>query len=824
MGTYIFPKLNNFLSNSGGTVSGNTVFSNSLTASTFYSGTTLLETIIRNIASQNTIPLGAYIWTSTTGSGSYVISGWNNSSLSVNSLVAAVDSSIDTDSDYSMILGGYTSNIDKFSRGSTILGGWDNQVKSMSRGVILGGAHNKLGIMYNDLYTHYQNDSSIIGGMYHKIYRGYHCSIIGGGSNIITGDTNTIDNGVYGSSILGGMFNRIDGAWLSTIVGGLNHHITHGGFNSAIIGGHDITASTPNMVYVPNLNINNLNNSTGITDNLLFTDSNGFVYKKTLSAGTGIAITHQASATTITFTGSSGGGGATINNGTNTFTGGTPTFQSVNITALTISNLFTSGLTTFVSAFTSSFSATTYFSGSTPLQTIINNSRTRISNGTNTYTGGTFGDYTINITGGTFYNLSSSGLTTFVSAFTSSFSATTYFSGSTPLQTIINNSIPFGANLWTIGNTSNSSIRQNFGSVSASGQYSFAFGRQNVITNDSSYNTVFGGYVNLITSTSVSGKNTIIGGKNNLLSGSSVSSGIFSGAFNRIGSSNYSGMFAGKNNTFSNSNNYCVILGGSGHIIGSNTTHSVVLGGINSRIDAGIASSIVLGSNLTGRSNNTVVVSRLEIQNIDTVAQIPNVYVDDSGVLYKSNSSSPTTSLDISGYKKRGTSLYDGWYNSQINCGDLSSMYVPNKNAYFVPIIISTACTISSLAVIHELAGMDRVDLAIYNSIDQLPYQLLYTGNYNSNIVGINKIESVNTPLTPGLYFLGICVNKEATIKAITTQYLPPILGYVENGPDFENVTMFIEPGASVFASEISSGDLTLSVGKTIPSIWINIR
>ncbi len=51
MGLYIVPQSRNFLSLTGGTVSGETLFSSSLSANTYFSGVTSLEQIVYNIAS-----------------------------------------------------------------------------------------------------------------------------------------------------------------------------------------------------------------------------------------------------------------------------------------------------------------------------------------------------------------------------------------------------------------------------------------------------------------------------------------------------------------------------------------------------------------------------------------------------------------------------------------------------------------------------------------------------------------------------------------------------------------------------------------------------
>ncbi len=91
-----------------------------------------------------------------------------------------------------------------------------------------------------------------------------------------------------------------------------------------------------------------------------------------------------------------------IQNGLNTYTGGTAALPTVNISAATLS---------YLSATT--ISAGTIYSGSTNLNTIINTAisnatnsltSTRVQNGTNTFTGGTADLPTVNVTGGTVNN------------------------------------------------------------------------------------------------------------------------------------------------------------------------------------------------------------------------------------------------------------------------------------------------------------------------------------------------------------------------------------------------------------------------------------
>ena len=169
-------------------------------------------------------------------------------------------------------------------------------------------------------------------------------------------------------------------------------------------------------VVVPKLKIANLPTTTGTY--MLVVNSSGNVFKNTIPTG----------------------GGATINNGINTFTAGTSTFQSVNVTALTIDNLIVSGNSVFSGTLSggSSFSANTLFSGSTNLNSIfatpglILASQTFVQPGINTYTGGTNTHPSVNVSALTIDNITVSGNSSF-----NTLSATTIYSGSTLLSTIM---------------------------------------------------------------------------------------------------------------------------------------------------------------------------------------------------------------------------------------------------------------------------------------------------------------------------------------------------------------------------------------------------
>lgn len=144
-------------------------------------------------------------------------------------------------------------------------------------------------------------------------------------------------------------------------------------------------------------------------------------------------------------TGTSSTGTTLMQNGLNTYTGGTYQFPSVNVSALTINTLNASGYSAFNSLLATSLSGGTIFSGNTDLYSIFatigSGAGTPIwvHPGTNTYTGGTPFLPSVNMSSATLANLSTSGTNTALSFSATSISGGTYFSGNTPLETIIRN-------------------------------------------------------------------------------------------------------------------------------------------------------------------------------------------------------------------------------------------------------------------------------------------------------------------------------------------------------------------------------------------------
>ena len=135
--------------------------------------------------------------------------------------------------------------------------------------------------------------------------------------------------------------------------------------------------------------------------------------------------------------------GIFIQPGLNTYTGGTSTYPTINVSGLTLGILNASGNSVFTGTLSggSSFSANTLYSGSTNLYDIFagigsigggGGQTTSVQPGLNTYTGGTSTSPSVNISALTINTLTASG-NSIVSA---NFSATTIYSGSSNLYQI----------------------------------------------------------------------------------------------------------------------------------------------------------------------------------------------------------------------------------------------------------------------------------------------------------------------------------------------------------------------------------------------------
>lgn len=333
------------LSNFTGT-SANTLFTNSIQARSLTGATTRM--VVANtsgaLSTQAIPPTYTQYWTVGGVYSSLIQNNGTNTTNSDYSIVAGKLNSIGTNSNYSNILGGIENqNIDN-NKYSAIVNGIQNQIKDYSNHAFIGTGRG--GYIYNS------NNSSILNGYGNRIYNSASNSeskyntILGGYQNKIIRATH--------STVLGGFLSSIgtgDALYQYSCVFGKQNYVNAN--YSAIIGGQGYSLTENNTLLTPKLKIGNLPSTSSTY--LLNANSYGNVYKIGMSGGTGININNTDGLLTITYTGStSSGGGATVNNGLNTYTAGTSTFQSVNVSGLTIDNINVSGSSTFNSLSASS--------------------------------------------------------------------------------------------------------------------------------------------------------------------------------------------------------------------------------------------------------------------------------------------------------------------------------------------------------------------------------------------------------------------------------------------------------------------------------------
>lgn len=198
----------------------------SLSAGTFYSGSTPLETIIINIASGSTPAPTAQVWTASTGVNSGVLIGGNSIVAGFLSIAAGSYNTIDNNS-YSSILGGYNNQV---KGNSSIIGGGNNNIILPYSSANFIGAGNSNSTQYNY--------SSVVGGLGNRATQSY--------SSVLGGQSNTADG--QHSSVVGGYNNRASGQFSSILNGVGNATAAH---RTAVIGGFGITGTTDDSVYTP---------------------------------------------------------------------------------------------------------------------------------------------------------------------------------------------------------------------------------------------------------------------------------------------------------------------------------------------------------------------------------------------------------------------------------------------------------------------------------------------------------------------------------------------------------------------------------------------
>ena len=577
---------------------------------------------------------------------------------------------------------------------STIINGKSNRISNTANyTTIISGKYNLI-FANNNSFIGVGSTNTIIGGFfgfgqYNSIVNGVGNYMSYGSNNSILNSTgSTVTVGKW-SSVLAGINHLLYLATASTIVAG-SFNTINGVSGTSILAGSAISAISGDTAYAKHLAV--VSNATllkfaGGGTQYLTVDNNGAVG---VSAGTG----------------GGGGGGSTVNNGINTFTAGTSSFQSVNVTDLSINTLNVSGISVFTGTLSggSSFSASTIYSGSTNLYSIFagigsvgSGTQTSVQSGLNTYTGGTSTNPTVNVSALTINTLTASGNSVFTGTLSggSSFSASTIYSGSTDLSllitasgnllwntintktlqntTVTGNPYFLGNNSLLFGNNNTSNIYGNksvvFGNLNYIGSpYAFVAGQNNYIAPFINNSTVLGGIQNKIVNYSAmyttkyqsilggsynkinsSHKSTILGGHANYICGFQYSSGVYSSILGGVSN----GVYKGINNT---------IIGGKLNKISqfngtvTNTVYSTIINGLNNQISDAIKySTIIGGKNYTLNESYTVLVPKLKIANLPSASGSYMLVANSSGNIYKT-----TLPSGISTSIQPGTNTYTG--------------------------------------------------------------------------------------------------------------------------------------------------------------------
>ena len=661
--TYVQPGLNTY---TGGTDANPTVnisaatltslSSTTISGDTFYSGSTSLDTIINNIAGQYSGITGNYLslsggtisGTTNFDNGAVIQSGgtdlYNIFSTSGGGTEPGGSNGQIQFNNNNCFYGNSSLYFD-IEHNSLAFGGSNNQAANNSNNAsIIGGVYNIINLN--------SNNSSIIGGNNNNIFSfSQYSSIIGGNNNsttysscastIIGGNTNSIIQYSKNSSIIGGNNNSIDNqSCNSIIVGGINNFLENCSNYSSIIGGksNGIINSCRSVIIGGNgLQING-QNDTVLVPNLISSSINSGIIQ---SGGTDLYNIFLSNDVDIN---------TNVQPGLNTYTGGTSANPTVNISAATLTSLSSTTI-----------SGGTFYSGSTPLQTIIKNLipidadnylplsggtvsgttnfnngaiiqsggtdlyniflsndvdiNTNVQPGLNTYTGGTSANPTVNISAATLTSLSSTTI-----------SGGTFYSGSTPLQTIIKNLIPIdadnylplsGGTVTGTTNFNNGAIIQSGGtdlynifSTGGGGGGTPAGSNGQIQFNNSN---VFGASSSLIFN--CVNNSSIFGGTNNTNTSCSKNASVLGGCSNKIQNFSYQGsIIGGFGNTLDSSAKNSSIIGGGANCIEKCSYDSSIIGGFLSKLSYSSESSIIGGiggkhscsntSNIIGGNSN----------------------------------------------------------------------------------------------------------------------------------------------------------------------------------------------------------------------------
>lgn len=526
---------------------------------------------------QSNIGGGTYNVISGESSSSFIGGGSGNNILnySYNGVIAGGNyNKLDNSSYYTAILGG-SNNITDSSIFSNVVGGYKNNLSNVRYGSIIGGKYNT--ISGNTNYSSYSfigggsrntinnSYSSVIvgGGYYGNTIRNHNYGFIGAGQdNIIidgnysfigSGRNNEISNVSSYSNIIGGTNNTINSSYHSNIVGGSNHQIT--GTTNAFIGGGN---GNRNFGYGASI-VGGTNNRTRGPQSFI---GGGFGHK---NYGYGSSVIGGAN-NTINYANY-----ATIVNGTNnTILDGAHYSAIIGCSNLTVSATNTTymcnlnvGSTLIVNGSPVNSSPFTY-TGNNNLSIIPNKGNNSIL----------LDRYYSSILGG-----KNNYIMSYVSM------------------------IGGGVNNYVFGYYHNIIIGGLANRIESGAYNIIGGGNANIIATDGgTFNSIFGGYNNVI----------------DRINSSMSNSTIVAGQRHNIKQANDAFIGGGDNNEILQSSHQSFIGGGIGNTISSNAQHSTIIGGGYNTINSGHNNSHIIGSAISSISANTTHVDRLNISSADT--------------------------------------------------------------------------------------------------------------------------------------------------------------------------------------------------------------
>jgi len=246
--------------------------------------------------------LGGRFHTITSGSAYSVVIGGDNNKISGSSISSGIfvgtANTISNNSKHAAIIAGMNNTISGHSN-SVIVGGSYNFIDfclnnygTSANETIIGGAGNQMYTADNSFIAGGDNNlidgrtagigsvgSFVIGSFYSSAFTSNYSGVLGGWKNaILSSDCSFITNtlilggeeniynpysgpgsGAGGNNIiLGGQYNKLIGTniYRSAIIGGINNGILANIVNSVVIGGTNISGTSNNTVYVPNMIIN----------------------------------------------------------------------------------------------------------------------------------------------------------------------------------------------------------------------------------------------------------------------------------------------------------------------------------------------------------------------------------------------------------------------------------------------------------------------------------------------------------------------------------------------------------------------------------------